>query len=83
MIAAEVTPAQIAEWRRPGYPYKLIAAAMVEWARTQERGTALPGNDFFAGDMDIVASEATWIRARIFLATVGVLTPLGGPYVVA
>lgn len=83
MIAAEVTPAQIAEWRRTRYPYKLVAAEMADWARFQERGTALPGNEFFAGDLGFVASKSTWVRARTFLATTGVLAPIGGPYTVA
>jgi hypothetical protein len=83
MIAAEVTPAQIAEWRRTRYPYKLAAAEIAEWARRQERGTAVPGNEFFAGNLGIVASKSTWVRARTFLAGRGVITPEGGPYMVA
>ena len=79
----EVNDAQIAEWRHTGHPYKVIAAAMAEWARGQERGTLLPGNGFFAGDLDIVASASVWKRSRQFLAAVGVLYRNAGPYLVS
>jgi hypothetical protein len=73
----------IAEWRATGHPYKLIAAQMAEWALKQERGTLLPLSDFFAGDIGIVASAASWVRARQFLASVGVIYRTNGPYMVA
>lgn len=69
----EVNDTQIAEWRGTNHPYKVIAAEIAEWALKQDRGTPLPGNDHFAGDLDIVASASTWKRAKPFLAAVGVL----------
>jgi hypothetical protein len=80
---AEVNNAQIAEWRATRYPYKRIAAAIAEWAITQERGTLLPGNEFFAGNLDFVASVGTWKNARAFLAATGVLYRNDGPYQVS
>ena len=82
MITAAVTNAQLAEWRRTGHPYKVIASVIATWALEQERGTALPGYDYFAGDLDIVASASTWKRAKVFLRTVGVLRG-NGPFEVA
>jgi hypothetical protein len=79
----EVNDAQIADWRATNYPYKVIAADIAAWARGQERGTVLPGNDFFAGDLAIVASASTWNRAKTFLAAVGVLYSDDGPYQVS
>ena len=79
----EVNDTQIAEWRQTRHPYKIVAAEIAEWARKQDRGTPLPGNDFFAGDLDIVASAATWKRAKAFLAAVGVLCSNDGPYLVS
>jgi hypothetical protein len=73
MNATQVDERQIAQWRATGYPYKVVAAEMAEWALRQERGTALPDGDFFAGDLPIVASASTWKRARVFLRTVGIL----------
>jgi hypothetical protein len=83
MITVEVTDAQIAEWRNTGHPYKVIAAQIAEWALEQPRGTELPDNDHFAGDLAIVASAPTWKRAKAFLAAVGVLYVNDGPYLVA
>jgi hypothetical protein len=79
----EVNDAQIAEWRHTGHPYKVVAAQIAEWALKHDRGTALPGNDFFAGDLGIVASASTWKRAKAFLAAVGVLYSNDGPYLVS
>jgi hypothetical protein len=79
----EVNDAQIAEWRHTGHPYKIVAAEIAEWALKQDRGTALPGNDYFAGDLAIVASASTWTRAKTFLAAVGVLYSDDGLYQVA
>ncbi len=62
-----VTDAQIAAWRGTRYPYKAIAAAIAEWALEQPRGTLLPGNDYFAGDLDFVVTVKTWRRAKVFL----------------
>jgi len=73
MITAEDLDVRIVEWQRTHYPYKRLAAQIATWAREQERGTALPGNDFFAGDLDFAASTSTWTRAKVFLRTVGVL----------
>jgi hypothetical protein len=83
MTPLEVSDAQIAEWQATNYPYKVIAAAMAEWVRTQRRGTELPENDFFAGDLGIVTSATTWNRAKKFLVAVGVLYQNDGPYLVA
>jgi len=82
MTPHEVNDAQIAEWRN-SHPYKRIAAAMAEWALRQDRGTELPPNEFFAGDLDIVASASVWKRAKAFLAAVGVLYRNDGPYLVS
>jgi hypothetical protein len=79
----EVNDAQIAQWRNTNHPYKVVAAQIAQWARGQDRGTELPGNDFFAGDLDIVASASTWKRAKTFLAAVGVLYTNDGPYLVS
>jgi hypothetical protein len=79
----EVNDTQIAEWRNTGHPYKVIAAAMAEWALTQERGTLLPDNGFFAGDLPIVASASVWKRSKAFLEAVGVLYRNEGPYLVS
>jgi hypothetical protein len=49
----------------------------------QDRGTFLPGNEFFAGDIGIVASASTWKRAKVFLAAAGVIYSNDGPYQVA
>jgi hypothetical protein len=73
----------IAEWRNTGHPYKVVAAAMAEWALKQDLGTELPGNDFFAGDLPIVAGRSTWQRAKAFLKAAGVLYMNDGPYRVA
>jgi hypothetical protein len=82
MTTAEVTGSQIAEWRRTNHPYKVVAAAIAEWALEQERGTALPDNGFFASDLPIAASASTWKRAKTFLKTVGIIKG-DGPYEVA
>lgn len=74
--------ARIAEWRRTGHPYKVIAAEMATWAREQERGTCMPGNGYFAGNLDFAASASTWKRAKVFLRTVGILRG-DGPFEVA
>lgn len=79
----EVNDAQIAEWKATNYPYKMVAAAMAEWARGQDRGTELPANDFFAGDLDIVASASAWKHAKSFLEGIGVLYRNDGPYLVS
>jgi hypothetical protein len=79
----EVNDTQIAEWRHTGHPYKVVAAEIAKWAREQDRGTLVPGNDFFAGDLGIVASASTWNRAKTFLAAVGVLYTNDGPYLVS
>lgn len=85
MTPVEVNDTQIAEWRSTGHPYKVIAATMAEWALTQERGRELPANDFFAGDLGIVASASVWKRARQFLEACGVLYRYrnDGPYLVS
>ena len=68
-----VTDFQIAQWRATGRPYKVIAAEIAKWALEQPRGTLLPGNSQFAGDLDFVATVKTWRRAKVFLRTAGVL----------
>jgi hypothetical protein len=80
MTPVEVNDAQIADWRATNYPYKVVAAEIAAWARGQDRGTELPGNDFFAGDLEIAVSRSTWQRAKTFLAAVGVLYLNDGPY---
>jgi hypothetical protein len=83
MTPLEVNDAQIAEWRNTGHPYKVVAAAMAEWAKGQDRGTLLPDNEFFAGDLEIAVSRSTWQRAKVFLVAVGVLYTNDGPYLVS
>lgn len=82
MITTEDLDARITEWRATRYPYKCVASVIATWALEQERGTALPDNDFFDRDLDIVASASTWKRAKVFLRTVGVLRG-NGPFEVA
>jgi hypothetical protein len=77
-----VTDAQITAWRNSSHLYRLIAAEIATWALQQERGTYVPANDYFAGDLPIVASYKTWTRAKVFLRTMGVLKG-SGPYEVA
>jgi hypothetical protein len=73
------TPEHIRSWRDAGYPYKLIAAAIAEWAAGKERGTVLPDNEFFG----VEASGSTYKRAKRFLVTEGVLNTNDGPFQVA
>lgn len=73
MFRIEVNDTQVAEWRRTGHPYKVVAAEIAEWTLKQERGTVLPGDEFFAGDLPIVASTSTWKRAKTLLVTTGVI----------
>jgi hypothetical protein len=73
-------PAEIAAWRASGDPYKLIAAAMAEWAAMQRPGTPLLGDDSFRV---VDAHPSTFKRARTFLVTQGVLEAGDGPHVVA
>jgi hypothetical protein len=75
----KATDDQVRAWRGTGYAYKLIAAAMAEWAADKERGTVLPDDDFFG----IAASPNTYKRARTFLVTQGVLEANDGPHYVA
>jgi hypothetical protein len=74
-----VTEDQIRAWKGSGHPYKLIAAAIAEWAAGQERGTVLPDDGFFG----IEASVSTYQRARTFLVAQGVLEAYGGARYVA
>lgn len=73
------TPEQVRSWRGTGHTYKLIAAAIAEWAACEERGTVLPNNGFF----DIEASGSTYKRAKKFLVSQGVLCTDDGPFQVA
>jgi hypothetical protein len=66
--------AQLSEWRTSGKRYQAIAAAIAEWAATQEPGTALPPNDHFSGNLDFTAGPETYRHARRFLASHGILT---------
>jgi hypothetical protein len=83
MTPVEVSNAQIAAWRATNYPYKIVAAAMAEWALPQARGTLLPDDGHFAGDLPIVASDSVWGRAKRFLEACGVLYRDDGPYLVS
>jgi hypothetical protein len=48
------------------------------------KGTPVPDNEYFAGNLPIVvASAATWKRARALLANTGVIYRNDGPYRVA
>jgi hypothetical protein len=84
-VSVAVTNQQLAEWRATGYTYKIIAALITEWARPQERGTQVPDDDYFSGQLDIITSASTFKRARAFLAAPaqGVLFTSDGPYMVA
>jgi len=75
----KVTDTQIREWKATGYPYKLIAAAIAEWAADQERGTVLPDDQFWG----VEASPSTFKRAKRLLVTQGVLESNDGPFYVA
>ncbi|MCW2930960.1 MAG: hypothetical protein JWM19_1922 [Actinomycetia bacterium] len=79
MANGKPTLGQVSSWRATGYPYKLIAAAIAEWAAGKERGTVLPDDEFFR----IEASASTYKRAKRFLATQGVLETSDGPFQVA
>jgi hypothetical protein len=83
MSGTAVTDSQIAEWRHTGHPYKVIAAEIATWALEQDRGTIVPGNETFAGDLPIVASDSTWKHAKSFLEGIGVLYRNDGPYLVS
>ena len=83
MSAVEADARLIAEWRSSPHPYKVIAAAMAEWAVKHEAGVELPDDDNFAGNLPIVASDATWKRAKALLARNGVLALVDSRYVVA
>jgi len=74
-----VSNTQLREWKATNHPYKLIAAAVAEWAASQERGTALPDDEYFR----IEASPSTYKRAKKLLQTHGVLEVRDGPFYVA
>jgi hypothetical protein len=63
----------IKEWRATGYPYKVIAAEIAEWAAGRERGTVPPDDLYFEMRHGIEASASTYRRAKRFLVTQGVL----------
>lgn len=67
----------ITTWQASGKRYQAIAAAIATWAATQQPGTAVPGNDHFSGNLDFTASPETYRRARVFLATNGILKATG------
>ena len=79
----QVSDAQLAEWKASGHKYKVIAAHITEWASKQDRGTVLPANESFAGNLPFTASAEPWKRARTFLAQHGVIYRNDGPYQVA
>lgn len=82
-MSVPVTDQQLESWRLSGHTYKRIAVLIVEWAREQERGTALPDDEFFGEQLDRVCSASTYKRAKILLTTRGVLYTNNGPYMVA
>jgi hypothetical protein len=73
------TPEELRHWRDTRHTYKLIAAAIAEWANGKERCTVLPDDHFFG----IEASGSTYKRAKKFLVTQGVLEINDGPFYVA
>ena len=79
----QVSDAQLAEWKTSGHKYKIIAAAIAEWASKQDRGTVLPANESFAGNLPFTASAEPWKQAKILLARHGVIYRNDGPYQVA
>ena len=84
MIGIGVNDELLGTWRLSGHPYKVIAAEIATWAQTQEKGTPVPPESFFAGNLDfVVTSVGPWVRAKRLLEQHGVLKQLGGPYLVA
>lgn len=84
MIGIGVNDELLGTWRLSGHPYKVIAAEIATWAKTQERGTAVPPESFFEPKLDfVVTSAGPWIRAKRLLEQHGVLRQIGGPYEVA
>jgi hypothetical protein len=79
----KATQEQLTSWRGSGRQYQVIAAAIAEWAASQERGTVLPDNQLFGRRLALEPSDATFHRAKRFLATQGVLEANDGPYYVA
>lgn len=75
-----VTDAQVTSWRGSGKKYQRIAAEIAEWARAQERGSVLPGNEVFGRKVDVEASPSTYRRAKQFLVTHAVLETNDGPF---
>jgi hypothetical protein len=79
----EIPDAQLRSWRATGYPYKLIAAEMAEWATGKERGSVLPADDEFGRDLDRVVGPRPFLRAKHLLERHGVLASDDGPFYVA
>lgn len=76
------TDAQVTSWRGSGKTYQRIAAEIAEWARAQERGSVLPGNEVFGRKADVEASPSTYRRAKQFLVSHGVLEANDGSFYV-
>jgi hypothetical protein len=79
----QIPDAQLRSWRATGYPYKLIAAAIVEWAADKERGTVLPDDAEFGRGLDRVVGPRPFLRAKHLLERHGVLEINEGPFYVA
>jgi ADP-heptose:LPS heptosyltransferase len=82
-MTAQVTGEQVASWRLTRQPYKVIAAAIAEWAAGKERGTVLPDDDEFGRGLDRVVGPRPFLRAKHLLEAHGVIASDGGPFHVA
>jgi hypothetical protein len=74
----QISEVQLRSWRATGYPYKLIAAEIAEWAAGKERGTALPDDAGFGRGLDRVVGPRPFLRAKHLLERHGVLERHGG-----
>jgi hypothetical protein len=79
----QISEVQLRSWRATGYPYKLIAAEIAEWAAGKERGTALPDDAEFGRGLDRVVGPRPFLRAKHLLERHGVLEVDDGPFYVA
>ena len=63
----QISAVQLRSWRATGYPYKVLAAEMAQWAAGKERGTVLPDDAEFGRDLDRVVSPRPFLRAKHLL----------------
>jgi hypothetical protein len=83
-----LTDAQLSAWKS-GTRTQKIAAAIAEWAATQQQYAPLPHDSVFGANLDFVATAATFAAARNLLVEHGVIAKGGwllrglGPFHVA